>query len=425
MRRTPRRRLLAATLFVASVVIPMTAAPATSVQANTVQAATVQANTVQATTVRTTAGHATTTADGHPAGRPADGGLGPVLTARLDKAIGDVRRQAGIPGVIVGLWMPGKGSYVRATGVADTATGEPMTVGPYLRIGSETKTFTVTALLQLVDDQRIRLDDPISRYVHGVPNGHHITLRQLAEMRSGLFPYTADADFNQALLSDPQRYFTPHEVLGYGFNHPNTAAPGTRFEYSNTNLVLLGLVIEKVTGHPLADVIDHRVLRPAGLHDTLFPHGAEFPEAHPHGYTDQTLSGAVGDATDWNPSWAWAAGAMISNLHDLRRWADVVATGKLLSPQTQAQRLKTLPTGFPGTTYGLGIFETNGWIGHNGSIPGYESVTVYLPAQKATLVIMINTDITTQGQEPSTLLARAITAVATPDNVYDGSVVTR
>jgi D-alanyl-D-alanine carboxypeptidase len=355
--------------------------------------------------------------------RPA-GGLGPVLTARLDKAIEDARRQAGIPGVAVGLWMPGRGSYVRATGVADTVTGAPMTVNPFVRIGSETKTFTVTALLELVDDHLVRLDDPISRYVRGVPDGDRITLRQLAEMRSGLFPYTSDADFIHALLSDPERSFTPHEVLAYGFRHANTAAPGTQFEYSNTNLVLLGLVIEKVTGHRLADVIDQRVLRPAGLHATLFPRGAGFPRPHPHGYTDQTLSGAVADATDWNPSWAGAAGAMISNLHDLRRWADIVATGKLLSPQTQAQRLKTLPTGFPGTSYGLGIFETNGWIGHNGSIPGYETVTVYLPSQKATLVIMINTDITSQGQEPSTVLARAITAVATPDNVYDGAVVT-
>jgi D-alanyl-D-alanine carboxypeptidase len=84
-----------------------------------------------------------------------------------------------------------------------------------------------------------------------------------------------------------------------------------------------------------------------------------------------------------------------------------------------------LPTGFPGTSYGLGIFETNGWIGHNGSIPGYETVTVYLPSKQATLVIMINTDTAYQGQEPSTLLARAITQVVTPENVYDGAVVSR
>ncbi|MFJ2648488.1 serine hydrolase domain-containing protein [Streptomyces sp. NPDC087420] len=413
MRRTSRRRLLAATLFVASVLIPLTAAPAATVHA-------VSADRHEGDLYERER-HEKERHEGerHPAG-----GLGPELTARLDKAIEDTRRQAGIPGVVVGLWMPGRGSYVRATGVADTVTHEPMTVDPFVRIGSETKTFTVTALLQLVDDHRIRLDDPISRYVHGVPDGDRITLRQLAEMRSGLFPYTSDADFTHELLSDPERFFTPREVLAYGFRHANTFAPGAQFEYSNTNLVLLGLVIEKVTGHRLADVIDREVLRPAGLRSTLFPRGAEFPEPHPHGYTDQTLSGAVADATDWNPSWAWAAGAMISNLHDLRRWADVVATGKLLSPQTQAQRLKTLPTGFPGTTYGLGIFETNGWIGHNGSIPGYETVTVYLPSEKATLVIMINTDSTVDGQEPSTLLARAVTAVATPDHVYDGAVVT-
>ncbi|MFJ3529303.1 MULTISPECIES: serine hydrolase domain-containing protein [unclassified Streptomyces] len=399
MRRTPSRRLLAATLLMASALAPVTAFTAPAVQA-----------------AGTACHH---TADCRP------GGLGPALTARLDRTIADVREQAGIPGAVVGLWMPGRGSYVRASGTADTATGKPMAADSFFRIGSETKTFTVTALLELVDDHLIGLDDPISRYIHGVPGGRRITLRQLAEMRSGLFPYTSDPDFVHALLSDPHRTFTPRETLAYGFRHANTFAPGAQFEYSNTNLVLLGLVIEKVSGQRLADFIHQRVLRPARLRHTLFPKGAEFPEPHPHGYTDQTLSGDTADATDWNPSWAWAAGAMISDLHDLRSWAKTVATGTLLSPGTQAQRLRTLPTGFPGTGYGLGIFETNGWIGHNGSIPGYETVTVYLPSQKATLVIMINTDSQRDGQEPSTVLARAITAIVTPDNVYDGAVVTR
>lgn len=353
------------------------------------------------------------------------GGLGRKLTARLDRTIDDVAPKAGIPGVVVGLWMPGKGCYVRATGVSDTHTREPMAVDSFVRIGSETKTFTVTALLKLVDDGRIGLDDPISAYIKGVPNGKKITLRHLAEMRSGLFPYTSDTRFVRDLLSDPQRTFTPRQSLAYGFKHRNTFAPGKKFQYSNSNLILLGLVIEKVSGHRLADFIHHRVLRPAHLHNTLFPQGNEFPQPHPRGYTNQTLNGEVADSTDWNPSWGWAAGAMISNLHDLHRWAKVVATGQLLSPKIQAQRLKTLPTGFPGTSYGLGIFKTNGWIGHNGSIPGYETVTVYLPAKKATLVIMINTDIASKGKEPSTGLARAITAVATPDNVYDGAVAPR
>ncbi|MFF7281294.1 serine hydrolase [Streptomyces griseorubiginosus] len=341
------------------------------------------------------------------------------LASRLDKAIEKVRRQAGIPGVVAGLWMPGKGSYVRATGVADKATGEPMRADVFVRIGSETKTFTVTALLELVDDGLIGLDEPISDYVHGVPDGNRITLRHLAEMRSGLFPYTEDADFQHDLLSDPERSFTPRQVLAYGFKHRNTFAPGAQFQYSNTNLILLGLVVERVSGRRLADFLERRVLRPARLPHTLLPERFEFPRPHPHGYTNQTLSGEVADSTDWNPSWAWAAGAMISDLHDLRRWAKIVATGTLLRSRTQAERLKMLPTGHPGTSYGLGIFESGGWIGHNGSIPGYETVTVYLPSKKATLVLMINTDITYQGQEPSSLLARAITQIVTPDNVYD------
>ncbi|MFJ3585878.1 serine hydrolase domain-containing protein [Streptomyces sp. NPDC090127] len=409
MRRNlaPRRRLFAAALLVASVLAPVATAPASAVPAPPAALAD-RAAPVD-----------------HGAEDCPPDGFGPELTARLDKAIEDVRVQAGIPGLIAGVWIPGKGQYVRATGVADKATGRPMTTDLFLRIGSETKTFTVTALLKLVDDGKIGLDDPIAKYIAGVPNGWNITLRQLAEMRSGLFPYTDDADFQHDLLSDPSRYFTPHEVLAYGYKHPNTAEPGTQFQYSNTNLILLGLVVEKVSGHRLVDFLEKRVLRPAKLHHTFLPDGPEFPDPHPRGYTNQTLTGEVADATNWNPSWAWAAGAMISDLADLRRWAKIVATGELLTPETQAQRLKMLPTGIPGTSYGLGIFETGGWIGHNGSIPGYETATVYLPRLKATMVLMLNTDITTQGQEPSSLVGRAVTEIVTPDNVYDRPVPPR
>lgn len=249
--------------------------------------------------------------------------------------------------------------------------------------------------------------------------------RRYSVVRSPGRRVTDDAGFQQDLLSDPKRAFTPQQVLAYGFKHKNTFAPGTQFQYSNTNLTLLGLVIEKVSGHRLADFLEKRVLRPAHLSHTLLPNRSEFPQPHPRGYTNQTLTGEVADSTDWNPSWAWAAGGMISDLHDLHRWARVVATGTLLRPQTQAQRLKTLPTGHPGTSYGLGIFDSGGWIGHNGSIPGYQTVTVYLPSQRATLVLMINTDITYQSQEPSSLLARAITEIVTPDNVYDRAAPTQ
>ena len=347
-------------------------------------------------------------------------GLDPALVARLDEAIERTRQEAGVPGVTVGVWLPGRGHYVRSSGVADTATGAPMTPDLNSRIGSETKTFTATAVLELVDDGLVGLDDPISAYLDGVPDGGNITVRQLAEMRSGLFSYTFDPGFVQALLSDPTRPFTPQELLAYAFGHDNVFAPGTEFQYSNTNYILLGLLVEKLSGMPLAEFVHRRVTGPAHLRHTLFPQGAEFPEPHAHGYTKQTLSGDVADATDWNPSWGWAAGAMISDLRDLRRWAKVLGTGTLLSPATQAEREKFIPVpGFGDDGYGLGLFRSHGWIGHNGSLPGYQSVTVYLPEEDATLVVLLNTDTPHDGNEPSTLFARAVTSIVTPDHVYE------
>lgn len=211
----------------------------------------------------------------------------------------------------VGVWLPGQGHYVRSFGVADKRTGAPMTDDLYMRIGSETKTFTATVVLELVDDGLIGLDDPVSAHVSGVPHGDRITVRDLAEMRSGLFPYSSDPGFVTALESDPTRPSTPQELLAYGYKHPNVAAPGT-----------------------------------------------------------------------------------------------------------QAQRTDFLDTGLPGAGYGLGLFDVQGWVGHNGSLPGYESLTIYMPETGATLVVLLNTDILTDGIEPSTLFGQALTSIVTRDNVY-------
>lgn len=351
--------------------------------------------------------------------------LTPAVQRQLDATVQRVMREANVPGVTVGIWTPDKGRYVKSFGVADKTTGRPMSPDLYMRIGSETKTFTVTALLELVDQGRVGLDDTIDQYVSGVPNGDRITLRQLAGMRSGLFNYSEDDAFFQALTSDPQRPFTPQELLDYAFRHPVLFPPGEKFDYSNTNLILLGLVVEKASGTPLGDYIRRNVLDPAGLRHTLFPTGNEFPQPHAQGYTDQTANGQVADSADWNPSWAWAAGAMISNLQDMRVWARTVATGRLpdggilISPAVQAQRLTTPPTAIPGAGYGLGIFDVQGWIGHNGSLPGYESLTVYLPSARATLVVLLNTDINYKGQEPSTVFGDAITSIISPDHVFN------
>ncbi|MGF1429825.1 serine hydrolase domain-containing protein [Kitasatospora sp. LaBMicrA B282] len=340
--------------------------------------------------------------------------------SRLDSAIQQAMQQAGVPGAIVGLWQPGQPDYVRTFGYADTATKTPMGQNFNQRIGSLTKTFTATAILKLADEGRLGLDDPISTYVSGVPNGDNITLRQLLEMRSGLFPYSSDTTFVNKLLADPTAPWTPEQLLAYGYAHPNLFAPGSQFLYDNSNYILLGLVVEKVSGQSLTDYLHDHVTSVAGLKNTFMPKAAEFPNPHAQGYTVQTPTGQEAISTDWNPSWGWAAGSVISDLNDLHTWAVDDATGTLIGADMQAQRTNFIGVaGYNGAGYGLGLFDINGWIGHNGSLPGYETVAVYLPSQQATLVVEINTDITYQGNEPSTLIAKAVTQVATPNNVYD------
>jgi D-alanyl-D-alanine carboxypeptidase len=333
---------------------------------------------------------------------------------RLDAAIGQAMTDASIPGAIVGIWGPA-GDYVRAFGVADKATQAPMQTDFYSRIGSVTKTFTVTAVLQLVDQGKLALNDPITKYIAGVPSGDKITLRELAQMQSGLITFDDVEQFVNSVLADPHQSFTPAQLLGYALDKPLQFPPGTQYQYSNTNTVLLGLVVEKQSGQSLPDYIREHILAPLKLTHTSFPTTAAFPDQHPEGYT--TPQGAELTATDWNPSWAWGAGNMISTLEDMRIWAHALATGPLLTPETQRQRLDTTVPMNPEKSafYGLGIFNAGGWIGHSGSIFGYQTIALYLPQTQTTLVFFINTDTPHQA---STTLASAITSVISPDHVY-------
>ncbi|MFD5465789.1 serine hydrolase domain-containing protein [Kitasatospora sp. NPDC127059] len=343
--------------------------------------------------------------------------LTPAVTARLDVAIQRVLKQNAVPGISVGILTP-NGTYQKSFGVSDKTANTPMDAGLFTRIGSESKTYTATAVLRLVDQGKVGLDDPISKYVDGVPGGDGITVRQLGEMRSGLFPYSSDPDFVNTLINDPNHVFTPDQLLAYGYKHPAMFPPGTKFQYSNSNYILLGKLIEKVSGQSAGDFLQAQVFTPASLSKTSFPSDGTLPDPHAHGYTNQTPDGSIQDSTNWNPSWAWTAGAVITQLGDLESWAKTMATGAIISPASQTERLKTLPTGDPGVTYGFGLFDNGGWIGHNGSMPGFESVAVYMPDAQATLVLLLNTDVISQGQEPSTLFANEITKIISPNHVY-------
>lgn len=340
-------------------------------------------------------------------------------SARLDSAINEVLKSAGVPGAIVGVWGP-KGKYVRTFGVSNTATHAPMQTDFYHRIGSVTKTFTVTAVLQLVDEGKLGLDDPIAKYVDEVPNGNKITLRELARMQSGLFNYSMSLVFSRDLEADPRRRYSTQQLLDYAFAQPPNFPPGQGYEYSNTNAVLLGQVVEKVSGQTLPVFVREHITEPLGMSHTSFPNTNTLPDPHAQGYTQLTPTGPMVDSTDWNPSWASWAGAMVSTLDDLRIWVPALATGKLLKPATQAQRLQTvaMPPVPDDIRYGLGIFDAHGWIGHNGSIPGYQTLAIYAPAEQTTIVALLNTDVAKQPAQPSTLFGTAITKVISPEHVF-------
>ncbi|OWY62534.1 hypothetical protein B7486_57905, partial [cyanobacterium TDX16] len=304
-----------------------------------------------------------------------DGGV-TVVEEGLDDATADALAQAAAtafaetsaPGAVMAIRTE-DGDWVATAGYQDWDETVPMTADVNQRIGSVTKTFTVTALLQLAEEGDLSLDDPIEQYVPGMPNGD-ATLGELAGMRSGIPSYTFDEEFQDILFSDPNRVWEPQQLVDLVKGEEPMFEPGTMMFYSNTNLVLLGMAIEQVADAPIQDVLQDQVLEPLGLDDTFMPTDGAYPEPHPQGYTMQGVDGdEPADATDWNPSWGWTAGAMISDLDDMLVWGEALATGEgILSPETQAERLDSFDfdipvyTG-PGTSapqsparaYGLGL----------------------------------------------------------------------
>ena len=209
------------------------------------------------------------------------------LTATLDAAVRSSFAEAAAPGAIVGVRTP-QGTWTAAYGVADPATGAPMTVDMHTRIGSITKTVTVTVIMQLAEEGELSLDDPINKYIAGIPNGDRITLRQLADMTSGVASYTKSAAFSDVYFAKPETIFTPLELVVAGVADSPIFEPGTSFDYSNTNLVLLGLVIEQVTGKPVQQVFADKIYSPLGLTNTSWPGDqTEMPEPYAQGFTLQ------------------------------------------------------------------------------------------------------------------------------------------
>jgi D-alanyl-D-alanine carboxypeptidase len=219
-------------------------------------------------------------------------------------------------------------------------------------------------------------------------------------MTSGVASYTADPTFMEALYSDPERRWRPGELLEVGLRDSPQFSPGTAFQYSDSNYVLLGLVIRQVEGRPLRAVLRKRIIDPLRLTQTSWPGGsAALPKPHARGYTLQGQSSdKPANATNWNPSYAWAAGEMISTVRDLLVYGRAFGTGKgLLRPKRQRERLHSfnpkIPPESATLSYGIGLVDDRGWIGHTGQVPGYTTAVYYHPDIDTTVVVEANSDI--------------------------------
>lgn len=277
------------------------------------------------------------------------------------------------------------GSTVLTSGVADLDTGAPMRGDSRFRIGSMTKPYVATVVLQLVGEHRVSLDAPVERYLPGVVrgqgnDGREITVRELLQHTSGLPDYLTYLSFPD-FIADRYAHHDRAELLSLALDHPPLFTPGTSWSYSNTDYLLAGMLIEKVTGHPYGKEVRRRILVPLGLHATYVPgDSATIPGPHPRGYVRPDNGTPIIEMTEFNPSVAIASGDMISSGADMSRFFDALLHGRMLRPAELREMMTTRPTGgSDGRAYGLGLESRTlpcGGVywGHGGDIFGSETI---------------------------------------------------
>ncbi|HST42132.1 MAG TPA: serine hydrolase domain-containing protein [Conexibacter sp.] len=336
---------------------------------------------------------------------------------RLDRTLSATLDRTWAPGVIAGVWVGDRG-WTATGGVANRATGALPTLNDRTRIGSVTKIFTGTLVLQLVDEGRLRLDDTIERWFPQLPDAGRITIRDLGTMASGIASYSLDPATVDRYLARPRAVFTPAELIAAGVDLPRQFAPGDGFSYSNTNLVMLGQVVEQVTGRPLAEVMRTKLFAPLGMRHTSYAASTRLPQPSWHGYTLQGSDGAVLDATTWNPTFSGAAGQITSTLGDLRRFTRAVGSGALLKPATQRARLQPNPASAAGgRAYLFAIGKEKDWLAHSGVLPGFNSQIAYLPARRISIVVLTNADIASAAGSPAPAIFNALAEVVAPGSL--------
>jgi len=315
-----------------------------------------------------------------PTAAPALATVSPVQRA-LDVVVKD-----GAPGAEAVIRDRDGHTHVVRSGVGDLGTGRAFPANGEFRAGSDTKSFVATVVLQLVAAGQVELDAPIGRYLPGVVSGNgndgtKITVRQLLQHTSGIYNYLLDLG-KYSPEEIRHRGAEPAELVAMAMAHPPLFAPGTQWSYSNTNYIIAGMLVEKITHRSVATEIAARITRPLGLRGTYLPgRGDEhLPAPHANGYT--TDGGPLFDFTDFDPSIAGAAGGLVSTPEDLNRFYAALLGGRLLPPAQLAEMRRTVPVGIglPGAAYGLGLASVplscgGVFWGHGGNINGFSTMS--------------------------------------------------
>ncbi|MFF4582489.1 serine hydrolase domain-containing protein [Streptomyces sp. NPDC001373] len=328
---------------------------------------------------------------------------GPALPAPDMEAVDQALRNtlaAGAPGALARIAEGGRALSATA-GVSDKVTGAAMDTRARFRIGSVTKTFSTVVLLQLVDEKKIELDTPVNHYLPGLLPDDRITVRHLLTHRSGLSDYT-NAMFDKTVPGFEavrNKVFSYQELMNLSLAEPRTTEPGASYQYSNTNFVVVGMLIEKATGKPVAKEYERRIIKPLRLRDTAYVHpGTEIAGLHTHGYLTPDEAGApLVDSTEQTVSWAQSAGAMISSPADLSTFMSALVGGKLVAPKLLDEMLVMTPTDAAKTRfYGLGLRRYDlscgtSVYGHTGTVQGFYTYAFTTRDGRRSLTAMANT----------------------------------
>ena len=315
------------------------------------------------------------------------------LATQLDHLIKSEMSSKNLPGVVVGVWIPDRGNYLKAFGKANLTTNTKRQVDDPFRIASITKTFTATVVLSLVDDGLLSTSDSLSEFLPDFPNAENITIRNLLRMRSGIADY-ADASLLSEWYNDVQKNYSPDTLIErMALNGNEFTVAGQQTVYCNGNYTILAKVAEIASGRNFAYLVNEKVLQPLNLKSSSYPEPDNYILGGSNrGYSWEDTTSRFADKTEISTSCGNAAGAIISTMNDLAKYVRALYKGTLLSEATQQKRLEA--ESFEGAPsfvqYGEGIMKMGEFYGHNGTIFGFSTEMFYLPAEDAVIVINVN-----------------------------------